>query len=169
LIYYLISLLIIALDQWTKRLIVKHMELRESFSVIGDFFHITSHRNTGAAFGILPNQRWFFLIATVIVVVGISIYMRKVIRENKRLLPFALSLLLGGALGNFIDRAVSGEVVDFLDFTFRFNWFGNPVVYPFPIFNVADSAIVIGVILILLDSLLEWRRERKGQTDEVQS
>lgn len=83
-------------------------------------------------------------------------------------MPFALSLLLGGAVGNFIDRALTGEVVDFLDFTFSFNWFGQAIIYPFPIFNIADSAIVIGVSLILLDSLLEWRKEKKGKIDEVQ-
>ncbi|GIP36410.1 signal peptidase II [Paenibacillus sp. J2TS4] len=167
-IYYFIALIVLALDHLTKWLVVTNMKIGESRSVIGEFFQFTSHRNKGAAFGILQNQRWFFLIITTVVVIGIIIYMRKVLRENKKLMPFALSLLLGGAVGNFIDRALTGEVVDFLDFTFSFNWFGQAIIYPFPIFNIADSAIVIGVSLILLDSLLEWRKEKKGKIDEVQ-
>ncbi|WP_217582238.1 signal peptidase II, partial [Lysinibacillus sp. GbtcB16] len=84
-------------------------------------------------------------------------YMRRTVRENKKLLTVALSLLLGGAIGNFIDRAMFGEVVDFLQFTFDFSFFGKDIYYIYPIFNIADSAIVIGVILIFLDSILAWR------------
>ena len=77
--------------------------------------------------------------------------------------------LLGGAIGNFIDRALFGEVVDFLQFTFDFSLFGKAIYYIFPIFNLADSAIVIGVILIFLESLLTWRKEKKGATNEHKS
>lgn len=84
---------------------------------IGDrriFFQIVSHRNRGAAFGILQNQRWFFIAITIAVVIGIIWYLHRTVAERKKkLLPFALSLLLGGALGNFVDRALFGEVVDF--------------------------------------------------------
>ncbi|MEC0210586.1 signal peptidase II [Paenibacillus ehimensis] len=159
--YYIYAFIVLLLDQATKWLIVSRLELGESRSVIGDFFQITSHRNAGAAFGILQNQRWFFLVITVLVAVGVIWYLQKTRKEGKKLLPFALSLLLGGALGNFIDRALFGEVVDFLDFHFRFSFFGLPVDYPFPIFNVADSAIVVGVALIFLDSLISWRQESK--------
>ena len=148
-VYYLIALIVFLIDQGTKYLISTRLELHEQISVIGNFFLITSHRNRGAAFSILQDQRWFFIIITVVVVVGIIWYLNKA-RTNRKLLPLALSLVLGGAIGNFLDRLVSGEVVDFLMFSF-----GS---YTFPIFNVADSSIVIGVALIILDSL----RDLKG-------
>lgn len=69
--YYLIAVIIIALDQWTKQLVLKHMERGESIPLIADVFHLTSHRNMGAAFGILQNQRWLFIIITLAVVIGI--------------------------------------------------------------------------------------------------
>ncbi|TXK72416.1 signal peptidase II [Paenibacillus sp. N3.4] len=167
--YYLYALVVFLLDQAAKWVIVKRIPLGEERSVIGDFFIITSHRNRGAAFGILQNQRWFFIIITLAVVIGILWYIRKTIREGKGLLSFALSLLLGGALGNFLDRALFGEVVDFLQFTFDFSLFGKDIYYVYPIFNIADSAIVVGVILIFLESLLTWRKEKKGATHEHKS
>jgi signal peptidase II len=162
-IYYVIALIILALDQFTKWLIVKNMDLGQSISVIGEFFQITSHRNKGAAFGILQDQRLFFIIITIVFVVGIIWYLEKVRKYgNKKLLTLSLSLLLGGAIGNFADRLLTGEVVDFFDFYFAF------INYPFPIFNVADSAIVVGVILIFLDTLLDWINERKGVKDDLE-
>jgi signal peptidase II len=162
LLYFIIAFIVLVLDQATKWMIVNNLELYETISVIGEFFSITSHRNTGAAFSILEGQRWFFLVITIVVVSGIVWYLRRNIREGKRLMCWALSLLLGGAIGNFIDRALFGEVVDFLQFRFQFSWFGKAIDYIFPIFNVADMGIVIGVCLIFLDTLLEWRREKQG-------
>jgi signal peptidase II len=164
--YYLYALLAFILDQVTKWIIVKRVPLGEERPVIGDFFMITSHRNRGAAFGILQNQRWFFIIVTIVVLCGIIWYMQRTIREGKVLLPFALCLLFGGALGNFVDRALFAEVVDFFQFTFDFSFFGKEVDYIFPIFNVADSCIVVGVILIFIESLLASRKEKKGATHE---
>jgi signal peptidase II len=167
--YYFYALVVFLLDQVSKWFIMKRIPLGEERPVLGDFFILTSHRNRGAAFGILQNQRWFFIIITLIVVIGILWYMRRTIREGKTLLSFALSLLLGGAIGNFIDRALFGEVVDFLQFTFDFSLFGKAIYYIYPIFNLADSAIVIGVILIFLESLLAWRKEKKGAAHEHKS
>lgn len=167
--YYFYALIVFILDQVSKWFIVKRIPLGEERPVLGDFFILTSHRNRGAAFGILQNQRWFFIVITLIVVIGILWYMRRTIRERKILLSFALSLLLGGAIGNFIDRALFGEVVDFLQFTFDFSLFGKAIYYIYPIFNLADSAIVVGVILIFLESLLTWRKEKKGATNEHKS
>lgn len=160
-IYYLIAFIVFVIDQLTKYLIATKLELRDQISVIGDFFLITSHRNTGAAFGILENQRYFFIIITIVVVIGIVWYIQKMKNTGNRLLPFALSLVLGGALGNFLDRALTGEVVDFLQFNF-----GS---YIFPIFNIADSCIVIGVALIIIDSFREMSLEKKQakQVDEL--
>ncbi|MGO4952551.1 signal peptidase II [Paenibacillus sp. DRB1-1] len=151
-IYFGIALIIFLIDQGVKYLVATRMELYEQIPVIGNFFLITSHRNRGAAFGILEGQRWLFIVITIVVVIGIVWYLRKTVKAGQKLLPVALSLVLGGAVGNFLDRAISGEVVDFAQFNF-----GS---YTFPIFNVADSAIVIGVALIILDTLLESRREK---------
>lgn len=158
-VYYLIAFVLFLIDQGTKYLIATNLEMYEQIPVIGDFFLITSSRNRGAAFGILQDQLWFFIIVTLIVVGGIVWYLRKVSKEGRKLLPTALALVLGGALGNFIDRLLMGEVVDFLQFNF-----GS---YTFPIFNIADSCIVIGVGLIILDTLLEGRREKIKTTSEV--
>ncbi|EJL42451.1 lipoprotein signal peptidase [Brevibacillus agri] len=146
-LYFLIAAVIIGLDQWTKHLVVNHMERGESIPLIADVFHLTSHRNMGAAFGILQNQRWLFIVITVAVVVGIVYSLIRLGKKQPRA-SFALSLVLGGAIGNFIDRATTGQVVDFLDFT----------LINFPIFNVADMAITIGVGILLLDVFLEGRK-----------
>ncbi|MGG4092818.1 signal peptidase II [Paenibacillus lautus] len=158
-VYYLIAFVLFLIDQGTKYLIATKLEMYEQIPVIGDFFLITSSRNRGAAFGILQDQLWFFIVVTLIVVGGIVWYLRKVSKEGRKLLPTALALVLGGALGNFIDRLLMGEVVDFLQFNF-----GS---YTFPIFNIADSCIVIGVGLIILDTLLEGRREKIKTTSDV--
>lgn len=161
-IYYVIALIVFLVDQGSKWLVKTNMDLGQEISVIGDFFYITSHRNRGAAFGILQDQRWFFIVVTIIVVIALVWYIQKIKSQPDKLLPLALSLVLAGAIGNFLDRLLMGEVVDF----FKFN-FGS---YTFPIFNVADSAIVVGVALIILDTLLESRREkrREGQQESQQ-
>ncbi|WP_103107630.1 signal peptidase II [Brevibacillus reuszeri] len=147
-LYYLIAAVIIALDQWTKHLVLNYMERGESIPLIADVFHLTSHRNMGAAFGILQNQRWLFIVITIAVVVGIVFSLIRIGKKQPRT-SLALSLVLGGAIGNFIDRATTGQVVDFLDFT----------LINFPIFNVADMAITIGVGLLLLDVLLDGKKK----------
>ncbi|WP_126426069.1 signal peptidase II [Brevibacillus marinus] len=148
--YYLISLIIVALDQWTKYLVASKMELGESIPLLPGVFHLTSHRNLGAAFGILQNQRLLFIGITIVVVIGIVVALYRVGGKQPRVAT-ALALVLGGAVGNFIDRVRTGEVVDFLDFT----------LINFPIFNVADMAITIGVGLLLLDVFLDSRRRRQ--------
>lgn len=158
-IYYVIALIVFLVDQGSKWLVKTNMDLGQQISVIGDFFYITSHRNRGAAFGILQDQRWFFIVVTIIVVVALVWYIQKIKSQPDKLLPLALSLVLAGAIGNFLDRLLMGEVVDF----FKFN-FGS---YTFPIFNVADSAIVVGVALIILDTLLESRREKRREDQQV--
>src|SRR5690606_15624821 len=118
-------------------------------------FLITSHRNRGAAFGILQDQRLFFIIITIIILAGLIWYFHSVKNNARSILLIGLTLVFGGAIGNFIDRVRFSEVVDF----FQFN-FGS---YTFPIFNIADSAIVVGVIFIILDTLIEIRLEQKGK------
>lgn len=149
LFYYLLSFIIILIDQLTKWFVVKYMDLYEEIRLIENVFYIKSHRNTGAAFGILEGARWFFILITVIVVVGIVVAIQKSMRESK-LIPLALSLILGGAIGNFIDRAMTGEVVDFFYI----------VLINFPIFNVADMAITFGVGLFIVDAFLSTKKEK---------
>lgn len=153
--YYIIALFIIALDQLTKYLIVKNMELGESIKVIEDFLYITSHRNRGAAWGILEGQMWFFYVITVIVIIGIIYYIQKA-AKGKMLFGVSLGFMLGGAIGNFIDRVFRNEVVDFVN-TYIFG-------YDFPVFNIADSALVIGVAMLMIQMLLEERALKKEKT-----
>lgn len=148
--YYMIAAIIIAIDQVSKWLIATQLELNERISVIGQFFELTSHRNAGAAFGILQGQRWFFLLITTVVVAGLVWYIRQTVRRGLVLAPIGYSLILGGAIGNLVDRALFGEVVDFFKFRFQFSWFGTEVDYTYPIFNVADMAIVCGVALAII-------------------
>lgn len=163
LFYFLAAVVVIAIDQLTKWAVVQYMDINENIPVIGNFFSIYSHRNRGAAFGILQDQRLFFVIVTIIIVAGIIWMMIRTIRSGKRQVLFmsGLSLLLGGAMGNFIDRVQSGEVIDFLRFHFEFSMFGLDVNYTYPIFNVADIAVVTGACILILDTILSSRKEKK--------
>lgn len=154
-IYYILAVGIIILDQITKIWIVKNMEISESVPVIENFLYITSHRNSGAAWGILEGQMWFFYIVTIFVVIALVYYIQKMAKTHV-LLGTALALMLGGAIGNFIDRVIRKEVVDFIDT----NIFG----YDFPIFNVADSALTVGVGILMIFMLFEEKllKERKN-------
>ncbi|ARK22653.1 MULTISPECIES: signal peptidase II [Sporosarcina] len=153
-VYYAIAVLVIGLDQLTKWLIVKNMELGEHISVLDPYIALLSHRNRGAAWGMLEGKMWLFFIVTIVVVVAI-IYFFHTEGKKDRLLGVSLMLLLGGAIGNFIDRLVRGEVVDFISVLI-------PVInYDFPIFNVADAALTIAVILILLHVLLDEKKKKK--------
>lgn len=155
--YYFIALFIIALDQLTKWFIVRKMELGESIGVIDNFFYITSHRNRGAAWGILEGQMWLFYIITILVAIGIVYYMEKH-AKGKPLFQISLAFILGGAIGNFIDRLFRKEVVDFLD-TYIFK-------YDFPIFNIADSALTIGVVLMFIQMMIETRKEKEKLNEQ---
>ncbi|WP_059104687.1 signal peptidase II [Shouchella shacheensis] len=148
--FYLLALIVVAIDQLTKWLVVENMELGERITVIENVFYIFSHRNQGAAFGILQGQMWFFYIVTIFVI-GVIIYLMQTDAKGNRLLQTALALILGGAIGNFIDRVRNGEVVDFID------TFGT-----FPIFNIADTALTIGVGLFIIGLFLDGRKEKKG-------
>lgn len=154
LLFYMLAIIVIGLDQLTKGLIVSKMNEYDQITVIDQFFYITSHRNRGAAWGILQDQMIFFYIITIIVVIGIIYIYHTQVKGNVGL-TIALSFILGGAIGNFIDRLFRKEVVDFLDFIiFR---------YDYPIFNVADSFLVIGVALFILFTLIDERKQKKAQ------
>ncbi|MEH7299610.1 MULTISPECIES: signal peptidase II [Neobacillus] len=150
--YYLIALFVILLDQITKWLIVSKMNLGDSIPIIDNILYITSHRNRGAAWGILQGQMWLFYVITIIVIVAIMYYMQKA-AKGKWLLGVSLALMLGGAIGNFIDRVVRKEVVDFIH-TYIFT-------YNFPVFNIADSALVVGVVVLMIQMLREERESKE--------
>lgn len=152
--YYIIALFVIILDQLTKWLIVKNLQLGESIKIIENFLYITSHRNRGAAWGILQGQMWFFYAITVVVIIGIVWYIQKAVK-GQWLMGVSLGLMLGGAIGNFIDRVFRKEVVDFIN-TYIFG-------YDFPVFNIADSALVIGVILLMIQMLKEERELKRSK------
>ncbi|EAO51533.1 Lipoprotein signal peptidase [Bacillus thuringiensis serovar israelensis ATCC 35646] len=151
-IYYVIALFVIAIDQISKWLIVKNMELGTSIPIIDNVLYITSHRNRGAAWCILEYKMWFFYSITVVFVVFIVFYMEKYAKTDK-LLGISLGLILGGAIGNFIDRVFRQEVVDFIHvYIFSYNY---------PVFNIADSALCIGVVLIIIQTLLEGKKAKE--------
>jgi signal peptidase II len=152
--YYIIAALILLIDQVTKWLIVRNMQIGENITVIENFFYITSHRNRGAAWGILEGQMWFFYIITAVVIVGLIYYIQKHTKNNK-VMGIALGFMLGGAIGNFIDRLFRKEVVDFIN-TYIFS-------YDFPIFNIADSALCIGVVLLFIHMLFFEGKQEKEQ------
>ena len=144
----------IIVDQLTKFLVVKYMTLGQSISVIDNFLYITSHRNEGAAWGILQGKMIFFYVVTLVVIGLVILWIRKLDMKKEKLLVIALSLILGGALGNFIDRVMYQHVVDFIN-TYIFG-------YDFPIFNIADSALCIGVFLMAVDAILDIKRHSQS-------
>ncbi len=142
-LFFIIVLVIMGVDQFTKSLIIKHFSLNQSQEVIPGFFNLTYVRNTGAAFGVFAgHERWrhfFFLCIGGIALFFLFYYFLKN-NKNKWVL-FGTSLVFSGALGNLIDRLRFGYVIDFLDF-----YIGK---YHWPAFNVADSAITVGTFLLI--------------------
>ncbi|MCZ2257094.1 signal peptidase II [Sporosarcina sp. G11-34] len=153
-IYYAIAIVVILLDQATKWFVVKNMQLGEEIIIIEPYISFLSHRNRGAAWGMLEGQMWLFYIVTVVVATGIIYYFHKE-AQGHRLFGISLMLLLGGAIGNFIDRLVSGEVVDFISVLI-------PVInYDFPIFNIADAALSIGVVTLIIHIIMDEKKNKE--------
>ena len=134
--FVIVALLVVIFDQLTKYYVVENFYLGESVPVIENIFHWTYILNPGAAFGMLEGSRWFFVVIAVGVLAGIW-YMKDEINEGGWMMQYGAALFGGGAIGNLIDRARSGLVIDFFDFRI---W---------PVFNVADIAICVGVAMIL--------------------
>lgn len=149
-----LSVLVVVLDQVVKIVVSTNLELYKSIKVIPNFFYITYAQNEGAAFSILQNGRWFFILLSIIAIIAIVRYIsidRKIFKEE----AISYALVLGGIAGNLIDRIVYGHVIDYLDF-----YIGK---YNFPVFNIADSAMVIGVIIIIYNLVI------RGDRDEINS
>ena len=148
---------IVVLDQVSKQAIVASFSLGDRLAVIPGFFNLTLAYNPGAAFSFLADaggwQRHFFTVLALAVSAGIVYLLKRHLQERRFCLQ--LTLILGGAIGNVIDRLIYGHVIDFIQVYYR-DWY-------YPAFNIADSAICIGVGLMLLDSFLD----RKSKKDEA--
>lgn len=150
----MIVVVIFFLDQWTKNWIIENLSLYEKIS-ISNFVNLTHQQNTGAAFSFLAEaggwQRWFLSIVAMIVSGYIAYWLYELRNSTQWFLIYGLSLVLGGALGNVFDRIRLGYVTDFLQ-VFIGSW-------PFPSFNIADAAITIGAIFIIIDAIIETRSD----------
>ena len=154
-IWVAISFLVVVFDQLTKWAIIKWVPLYEKIP-INSFINITHQRNTGAAFSFLADadgwQRWFFIILATGVSAFIVTWMWRIRESGPVVLAIGLALVLGGAIGNVLDRIVLGSVVDFIQVLIA-GW-------PFPSFNVADSAITVGAAFLIIDALFFSGREK---------
>lgn len=151
LIYFFIVAALVFIDQFSKSLIVSTIDLNQSITVIKGFFNITYVRNFGAGFSIMQNATTTFYIITPICLI-LFIYLLIKTKEKDYLSKIALLLMIGGTIGNFLDRIINIYVVDFLDFII-FGW-------DFPVFNFADICLTIGVGIYIVSLLKESKNER---------
>ncbi len=153
-----LSMLVVALDQLTKWAILKWVPLYDKIT-INSFLNITHQQNPGAAFSFLADasgwQRWFFTILALVVSAVIVVWLWRLRAAGQRVLATGLALVLGGAIGNVIDRIRLGHVVDFIQV-----WIAG---WPFPSFNVADSAITMGAVLLIIDALFISGKEEAAK------
>ena len=151
-----VAALVIVADQVTKWAIVEWVGLYEKVP-LNSFINLTHQRNTGAAFSFLANaggwQRWFFVVLATVVSAVIAVWLWRIRSERQAVLSAGLALVLGGAIGNLIDRVNYGYVTDFIQV-----WFGN---WAYPSFNVADVGISVGAALLIIDALFFSGREEK--------
>lgn len=157
-LWSVLATVVVVLDQLTKWMIVKWVPLYDKIPV-NEFVNITHQRNTGAAFSFLADaggwQRWFFVVLAISVSGYIAWWLWRIKTDNQVILSAGLALVLGGALGNVIDRIILGSVVDFIQ-VFIGSW-------PFPSFNIADSAISVGAVFLITDALfLSGRNNADG-------
>ena len=152
----------VGLDQLTKYLVVANMDLRESVAVIPGVFNFTYIHNDGAAFGMLDDQRWIFLVLSTIAIIGIVGYLFWKKPQDKLLLA-SLTLIVSGGIGNMIDRIALGYVIDFIDFC------AFPTIWMW-IFNVADSFVCIGagmmMLWLILDTVRDYKKEKAAKAVE---
>jgi signal peptidase II len=158
-----VSMVVIVLDQFTKVLVARSLALYQSVDLL-PILNLTHLHNTGAAFSMLANasgwQRWFFTVLGLGVSAALIVWLRRINHKAQPLLTLGLALVLGGALGNVIDRIVLGYVVDFI----HVHW--DRIGFSFAAFNIADSAISIGAACLLLDSFMEGNKVSAGASKE---
>ena len=154
--WMIVAVVIVIADQITKWAIVEWIPLYDTVP-INSFLNLTHQKNTGAAFSFLTNaggwQRWFFVVLASGVSVVIAVWLWRIRNEGHTVLSAGLALVLGGAIGNLIDRIMLGHVTDFIQV-----WFGN---WAFPSFNVADAGISVGAVFLIIDALFLSGKEEK--------
>ena len=156
--WLVVALAIIAADQLTKWAIIEWVSLYEKVP-LNSFINLTHQRNTGAAFSFLADaggwQRWFFVALSAVVSCVIVVWLWRIRDQGQTVLAAGLALVLGGAVGNLIDRIMLGYVTDFIQV-----WFGN---WAFPSFNIADAGISVGAALLIIDALFFSGREEESK------
>lgn len=148
----------IGLDQLVKLLVADNMELYESIPVIPKVFELTYIHNKGAAFGMLSEHRWVFMIISSVAIIGMGIYLFRFCKENM-IFKVGLALVISGGIGNMIDRIAYGYVIDMLEATFIETIFG----WSFAIFNVADSFVCVGAGLVIFCLIRDIIRDSKKE------
>ena len=151
-LWLLVSVAVIAIDQLTKWLCVAYLKPIGRVTLIPTFLKLTYVENRGAAFGSFTENRWVFMVVSTIAIIGVTVYLLRFCEDN-RLLRCALALIIGGGIGNMIDRIALGYVIDFIDFCGIWAY----------VFNGADSAVCIGAGLMILYVILEIIRETKAE------
>jgi signal peptidase II len=144
--------IIIILDQVSKSWAVNSLELNTKIPIIENFFYLTLVYNRGAAWSILSGNRWFLVAVSSLATIGFTVYYFKIMKSSFAFTLSGLALTIAGTFGNLIDRALFGEVVDFLDFII----FG----YDYPVFNFADTSLVVGMIILVLGMYLEEKKSK---------
>lgn len=151
---------VICLDQLTKWLAVIYLQGEASFPLWKDVLHFTYSENTGMAFGMMKDQRWVFMVLSTVAIVGLLVYLF-IFRPKSRWMQVAMAMIVGGGIGNMIDRIALGYVVDFIDFT----------LIDFAIFNVADSFVCVGagilIVYLLADILEDAKKEKKLAAEQA--
>ena len=150
--YIFTIVFLVGLDQYTKQLIVTYIPLNERLEIIPNFFNITHVRNTGAAWSMLEGQKLIFIVITIVAIIYFSYLLIKD-KDKPFINKLCYLLIVSGAIGNFIDRLINSYVVDFLSFKL----FGF---YDFPVFNVADCFLTVGVSIYIIISIVEMSREK---------
>lgn len=154
-ILIILSATVFLLDRLTKMLVAFFIMPYHSYTVLGDFFKLTHVCNPGGAFGTRLGGNMFYIISAIVAIAVVFIWLFK--KETSKILLVAISLMLGGAIGNLYDRIAFGTVTDFLDFGIgQIRW---------PTFNIADSAITIGIVLVIIDGFFSRKNERNPEKD----
>ena len=141
----ILATIILIIDVLSKMIVTKYISLGEEIKVIKNFFYLTNVRNTGAAWSMFDDNRYLVLVISSLIIIGLIMYIIKN-KPSKKVEKLAYGCILGGALGNYANRLINGYVTDFIDFKI-FN-------YDYPIFNLADTFIVFGVIIFIIGT---WR------------
>lgn len=160
LLYGAAAALVVVLDQLSKYLAVGNLIGAGTVRVIPGLFNFVYVENTGAAFGMMKGQRWIFMILSTVLIVALAVYLVLTRKKTGFGMGIAISMIIGGGIGNQIDRFVRGYVVDFIEFGF----------FRFPVFNVADSFVTIGAfLLVILITIEEIREYKNGKGKKAES